>query len=536
MSNLSHAMARLTVAVSGRTLDLRQGFAGLSRSDIAYRVRRAALAGLAIGALVAGVAATSAALRGVAESGVRSGDPSGRLTQVSPTGYAWRWGIRPGQVVDVIIAADEPGGWRMETLDGSTRYIADGQVADGVLRDSLPFGIAGVIAAYVAVIFLRTRRRWVLPTAAVALLAASLPLQFEGGAELSTVVMAGAALVPAASFGLRLPGGLGARVAATAMLVGLSVAWALARVTGADAYPDAETIRGNVALWATLALVIERGVIPAMTGQPMRFVRPRVFDVIVVAGLALATLGIGTMLQFPPLVFAVVLLAVFALVPALRGRLGRPIEDALFADVRLQAAAEASEAERARLARELHDVPLQELAAVIRRLEILPGTEAESENLRALAGHLRNVATELRPPVLDDLGLPAALDYLAEEATTTALPVTAEVIDDTGFGTDRRPPTAVEMAMFRIAAEAVGNAIRHSGGSAVRIRGTVAPNRVELEVSDDGAGLATGAARDATKLKRLGLASMRRRAEAIDAELSIDGSKQGTTVRVAWQA
>ena len=173
---------------------------------------------------------------------------------------------------------------------------------------------------------------------------------------------------------------------------------------------------------------------------------------------------------------------------------------------------------------------------MIRRLEILPGTEAESEDLRALAGHLRNVATELRPPVLDDLGLPAALEYLAEEASTAALPVTAEVVDDTGFGVDRRPPTDVELAMFRIASEAVGNAVRHSGGSNVRVRAAVAPDRVELEVSDDGAGLATEAARDASKRKRLGLASMRRRAEAIDAELSIDGSKRGTTVRVAWQA
>jgi two-component system sensor histidine kinase UhpB len=226
----------------------------------------------------------------------------------------------------------------------------------------------------------------------------------------------------------------------------------------------------------------------------------------------------------------------FALLLAVRRRLVGPIEDALLADVRHQAATEAAEAERARLARDLHDVPLQELAAVIRRLEILPGTESESADLRALAGQLRNVATELRPPDLDDLGLPAALEFLAEEATTPTIPVTAEVVDDTGFGTERRPPTEVELAMFRIASEAVGNAVRHSAGSAVRVRANVAPDRVEVEISDDGAGLASEAAHDAAKRKRLGLASMRRRAEAIDAELSIDGSKHGTTVRVAWQA
>jgi signal transduction histidine kinase len=169
-------------------------------------------------------------------------------------------------------------------------------------------------------------------------------------------------------------------------------------------------------------------------------------------------------------------------------------------------------------------------------LEIRPGTEAESEDLRALAGHLRNVATELRPPVLDDLGLPAALDFLAEQATTAALPVTAEVVDDTGFGSDRRPPTEVELAMYRIASEAVGNAVRHSGGTRVDVRAAVAPDRVDLAVSDDGGGLSANAAREAGKQKRLGLASMRRRAEAIDAELSIESSDTGTAVRVAWQA
>jgi signal transduction histidine kinase len=116
------------------------------------------------------------------------------------------------------------------------------------------------------------------------------------------------------------------------------------------------------------------------------------------------------------------------------------------------------------------------------------------------------------------------------------LRVTAELVDDTGFGAERRPPTEVELAMYRIASEAVGNAVRHSGGTEVWIRASIAPDRVELVVADDGAGLAADAARDASKRKRLGLASMRWRAEAIDAELSIDGSSRGTTVRVVWQS
>jgi two-component system sensor histidine kinase DegS len=273
-----------------------------------------------------------------------------------------------------------------------------------------------------------------------------------------------------------------------------------------------------------------------MTTQPVGVVRPRLFDVVIVSGLVVVGVVLGTALNVPIFAFPLLILVILAAIPGTRQRLTPSIEHLLLGDVREQAAAEASEAERARLARDLHDVPLQELAAVIRRLEILPGAEAESEDLRALAGHLRNVATELRPPVLDDLGLPAALDYLAEETTTSALPVTTELVDDTGFGTERRPPTDVELAMFRIASEAVGNAVRHSGGSEVKVHAAVAPDRVELVVTDDGAGLATEAARGASRRKRLGLASMRRRAEAIDAELSIDGSARGTTVRVVWQA
>jgi signal transduction histidine kinase len=138
--------------------------------------------------------------------------------------------------------------------------------------------------------------------------------------------------------------------------------------------------------------------------------------------------------------------------------------------------------------------------------------------------------------VLDDLGLPAALDYLAEESTSEAIPIMVDVIDDTGFGAGRRPPSEVELAMFRIASEAVGNAVRHSGGSGVRISAQVSPSRVEVHVADDGAGLSPDAGREAARRKRLGLASMRRRAQAIDAELSIDGSSHGTEVRAVWQA
>lgn len=530
-------MARLGFATPGKTLGWAQGFAGLRVSGVGYKVRRVALTALAAGAVIAGVSATSVAYQGVADSGVTLDGTGTRVVEVTTTGYAWQSGIRAGDVFLYTTGErGQPGGERLGTRDRSgTIHTAVSEDPDAGLAASLPLGIVALGLACLAMVFLSTRRAWVVPIASIALLAAGVPLGFEGRPELSTIVMAGAALVPAVNMGRRIPIGI-LRLALLAALVVFLGAWAIARLTANPAFESLESDRVSLAFWGLLALFADRAIVPILRGESIGVMRPRLFDVGVIVALAVVGFILMSFYRMSPLVVGAMLLAAVVVLPSTRRRIGEPLEDAIFGDVREAAAAEAAEAERARLARELHDVPLQELVAVIRRLEIVPGTEVESENLRALAGHLRNVATELRPPVLDDLGLPAALDYLAEESTSTAIPVTAEVVDDTGFGADRRPPSDVELAMFRIASEAVGNAVRHSGGSEVRIRAAVAPDRVQLTVSDDGAGLAADAAHDAAKRKRMGLASMRRRAQAIDAELSIDGSSTGTQVKVAWQA
>ena len=530
-------MARLGVAVSGKTLGWAQGLAGLSAPGLGYKVRRSALTALAIGALFAGLSATSVALQGVADDGVTTDETGSVVLAVSPTGFAWRDGVRAGDSVERLIGVDETGGWRMDTRDAAGNvHTALGAVPYKGVAASMPVGIVALVLAGLAVLFLSTRRRWVVPTASLALLAAGVPLALQGGSDMPTAVLGAAALVPAVNLARRIPIAMVIRVALAAAILGFLGIWGYVRLTGAETYEELEGARMSVAFWGALALLADRAVVPILRGESIGVMRPRLFDVGVIAAVAVLGVLLINVFFVSPLVVGAMLLAVVAILPSSRRRLGEPLEDAIFGDVREAAAAEAAEAERARLARELHDVPLQELVAVIRRLEILPGTEAESENLRALAGHLRNVATELRPPVLDDLGLPAALDYLAEESTSSAIPVTADVVDDTGFGAERRPPSDVELAMYRIASEAVGNAVRHSGGSEVRIRAAVAPDRVELIVADDGAGLAADAAHDAAKRKRMGLASMRRRAQAIDAELSIDGSASGTQVKVAWQA
>jgi len=530
-------MTRLGIAVSGKTLGWAQGFAGLRAPGLRYKVQRAALTALAIGALIASLSATSVAMTGVADTGVTFDETNTKdIVAVSPTGYAWPAGIRAGDTVVSIVTFDEPGGWQMVARNAKgEEHTTDGRTPSRGLAATLPFGVVAVLLAGLALLFLSTRRRWVVPTAALALFVASVPIVANGAADSSTVVLGASALVPAISLGRRLPIAFVARLGLAIPLFVFIFAWAVARLAPNEAADELEAIRNGMVVWGGLALLVDRAVVPILRGESIGVMRPRIFDVAVIA--ACAALGLVLMnLHVDTLVVVTMLVGVMVVLPSTRRRIGEPLEDALFGDVREAAAAEAAEAERARLARDLHDVPLQELVAVIRRLEIMPGTEAESEDLRNLAGHLRNVATELRPPVLDDLGLPAALDYLAEESTSNALPVSADIVDETGFGAERRPPADVELAMYRIASEAVGNAVRHSGGTRVRIRGSVAPGRVELTVADDGAGLAPDAAHEAAKRKRMGLASMRRRAQAIDAELSIDGSTRGTQVRVAWQA
>ena len=531
-------MTRLGIAVSGKTLGWAQGFAGLRAPGLGSKVQRAALTAVAIGALIASLSATSVALTGVADSGVIFDETNANdIVAVSPTGYAWADGVRADDTVVSTLTFEEPGGWRMVARSPKgEEHTTDGRAPSKGLAASLPVGLVAVILSAFGLLFLSTRRRWVVPTAALALFAAGVPLQLNGAADSSTFVLGASALVPAISLGRRLPIAFVARLGLGVALLVFIVAWAAARLGPNQAADELESIRNAIALWGVLALLADRAVLPILRGESIGVMRPRLFDVAVIASFAVIGLVLINAFSVSPLVVAALLVAVMAVLPSTRRRIGEPLEDALFGDVREAAAAEAAEAERARLARDLHDVPLHELVAVIRRLEIRPGTEAESEDLRNLAGHLRNVATELRPPVLDDLGLPAALDYLAEESTSNTLQVSADIVDETGFGADRRPPGDVELAMYRIASEAVGNAVRHSGGSRIRIGGSVAPGRVELTVADDGAGLAPDAAREAAKRKRMGLASMRRRAQAIDAELSIDGSTHGTQVRVAWQA
>jgi signal transduction histidine kinase len=187
----------------------------------------------------------------------------------------------------------------------------------------------------------------------------------------------------------------------------------------------------------------------------------------------------------------------------------------------------AGDAERRRIERNLHDGAQQRLAGLavtLGRIKVRSGTAELTEladeaatGLRDAMAELRELAGGIHPVILTEAGLGAALRSLAESA---AVPVT---VDAPGG----RLPTAVEQAMYFVAAEALANAVKHAGASAVRVSVQVADGLLKLDVHDDGVG---GAGLEGGGTGLRGLAD---RVAALDGTLHIDSpAGQGTALSV----
>lgn len=191
----------------------------------------------------------------------------------------------------------------------------------------------------------------------------------------------------------------------------------------------------------------------------------------------------------------------------------------------------AAETERARLAADLHDDALQQLTMLVRTLDE-GGHSAEADEAREIATKLRSVVGDLRLPILDDLGAGAALEWLVERVEPLAGgPVKLERSDET-----RRPPANVELAVFRVAQEALTNAIKH-GKPPIAVHYDVrADGRVTLAIDDAGAGIGPEAAEEAPRAGHFGLANMQQRAEQIGAMLDVRRwPAGGTRVALEWR-
>lgn len=194
----------------------------------------------------------------------------------------------------------------------------------------------------------------------------------------------------------------------------------------------------------------------------------------------------------------------------------------------------AAEAERARIARELHDRLAQSLAYVGFELERLAAarTPAPAEQLDALNEVVRDVVRELRE-TLSELRATvterASLADLAREQLARLEERTGIVTRLTVQTSGPRLPIQVEKELWRIAQEALVNVERHAGASQVEVTWTVSDGRARLEVRDDGLGFGPADVRN----DAFGLVGMQERADAIGARLAVDGeSGRGTAVSV----
>jgi signal transduction histidine kinase len=186
------------------------------------------------------------------------------------------------------------------------------------------------------------------------------------------------------------------------------------------------------------------------------------------------------------------------------------------------------EGERRRLARELHDNLGQVLTALRMRLERLPQGEERNEAIAMASQALedvRNLSRLLRPPVLDDLGLLAALQWLARRMGEDAgLPANV-----TG-SLDVELDDETETLLFRIAQEALTNVAKHAGATRAEILVQRVANRIELRIRDNGRGFAVESL-SAEGATGVGLAGMRDRVAFLGGELVISSAAgKGTTV------
>jgi signal transduction histidine kinase len=208
----------------------------------------------------------------------------------------------------------------------------------------------------------------------------------------------------------------------------------------------------------------------------------------------------------------------------------------------------AQEDERKRIARELHDETSQTLSALVMRLEtavatLPPGAistplaEARALAVRSL-DELHRLIYDLRPSVLDDLGLWSAIQWYAERHLKPfGIAVRCEFSD-----VDRRLPSAMETALFRICQEAISNIARHAEAEAVLIQCGITDDLLTIEIEDDGRGFdPAGVKKPDDEGRGWGLLGITERAELLGGQAHIDtapgqGVRLVLTVRVPPEA
>lgn len=226
-------------------------------------------------------------------------------------------------------------------------------------------------------------------------------------------------------------------------------------------------------------------------GRPLRFEAYQRYSSVAASGRRL-------WLAFAPALLGGLLLLQLANLPLARGMVRRLRSAQAQRETLLQRAIESSDLERRRIAADLHDGPVQDLVGVAYELSAQAGRVPDADAAAALRSGaarardsvraLRALLPEIYPPSLRQAGLASALDDLATSLSARGVPTQVSVDAEFDEGTER--------LLFRAAQEALRNAVRHSGASAVRASVRRSGDVAVLEVADDGRGFDPAAVPD----------------------------------------
>jgi signal transduction histidine kinase len=199
---------------------------------------------------------------------------------------------------------------------------------------------------------------------------------------------------------------------------------------------------------------------------------------------------------------------------------------------------EALEQERQRIGMDLHDQTLADLTRLARRIdrlssrngeEISEALEPVSRSLQHCMQDLRHIIEQAKPSVLQLFGLAQAIEHHLDRSTRdTGSAIEWGLVDETRGALEQLEPT-VSVALFRIAQEAINNAVRHAAPLTVLVRLEAEDARLSIEISDDGTGLAKARGRIGG-----GIDNMKTRARLISARFTTGPghNNRGTVVRV----
>jgi signal transduction histidine kinase len=509
-----------------------------------------------------------------------SHDDAGRQTlvvaSVQPGGLAWFEGLQPGGIV-----LNFEGGW---TLPGDVAaqqaaaasppqwvvyVVAPAQLQQAQLQQALSqqdlggtqmvfLGWAGrrLMASWTALlaaallcvttlVWLRSRRgagRALRGMEAPLLASAASPLFLLPAyltlspllVGLTSCLVAAGALVAAAAFAQLVEAPRVRRLVllgSTVLAVAAALVGAIAAVNGMERGLTSESrwaLASAVPLLPALVLAQRLRLGTSSPGSPNGLAAVmRSGDVAVIATLPAVTLApLAVLTNVPSLQPLLVWIVVVAIT---RGLAVRPMARVAGRAAReRELVVDEGESERARIAADIHDDVIQDLSMLVHRLD-RAGADDAAATVRGAIDRLRAICADLRLPVLDDLGLAVALGALVGEVRASS----GQEIDLHCDG-DQRPPYDVELGLYRIAQEAVANALKHGRPPiVVRLRAQV--GRAELDVDDSGTGVGENVLARPAGPGHLGFLNMTQRAGKLGAELAIsDRAEGGTRVRVVW--